>query len=315
MSSTFPTLFGSRASAAARAEQPAAGPHARSIASRLARSPLFHFLLLGSVIFALAPRREDPRKIEVSSAGLAALERAQARRDDAPSLSPERAREVDARAIEDEVLYREALRLGLDRDDPIVRQRVIQKLLLLVEDMGGASRAPSDAELRAYFETDPGRWRLPTRLHLVHVFATRREALPDPARLGLSGVPSAGEAFPYPREVTGTVDDLARLYGRSFADAAFALPPADVGWSAPIASSFGWHRVRTVEREPGRTPAFEEARSAIELDYAMERREAVVGGYLKKTVGAYEVDVDGRRITGFVPTRRVAMRADPSAED
>jgi peptidyl-prolyl cis-trans isomerase C len=278
-----------------------------------ARSPLLHFLLVGGAIFALSPRREEPRRIDVSSAGLAARERAQASRDAVSALAPEKAREVDSRAIEDEVLYREALRLGIDRDDPIVRQRVIQKLLLLVEDMGGASRAPTDGELRAYFERDPSRWRLPPRLHFVHVFTARRESLPAAEVLPASGVPAAGDAFPYPRDVTGSKEELARVYGGAFAGAAF--DSGEGAWSAPIASSFGWHRVRVALREPGRVPAFEEARHAIELDYAMEKREAIVGAYLKKTVGAYEVDIDGKPLVGFVPTRRVAVRADPSAED
>jgi hypothetical protein len=289
-------------------------PLLSSAARRAAKSPLLHFVVLGAVIFALAPRREDPRRIDVDSASLAALEHAQAKRDSTAQLSPDKTREVDARAIEDEVLYREALRLGLDRDDPIIRQRLVQKLLLLVEDMGGASRPPSDADLRAYFEREPWRWRLPPRVHFVHVFAARRERLPDSGALPEGGVPAAGEPFPYPRDVTSSKEDLARVYGDAFAAAAFDLEPGGA-WSAPMASSFGWHRVRVVEREAGRVPTFEESRSAIVLDYTLDRREQVVGAYLTKTVGGYEIDVDGKPLRGFHATRRVAVRADPSAED
>jgi hypothetical protein len=277
-------------------------------------SPLLHFALLGGALFALAPARQDPRAVHVSSQGLTALERAQAKREGVGGLDGEKAHEVDSRAIEDELLYREALRMGLDRDDPIVRQRLIQKLLLLVEDMGGASQAASEADLRAFFDRDPARWRQPPRLHVVHVFAAKRDSLPLAEGLPLAGVPAAGEAFPYPRELTASKDDLARVYGESFASAAFSLT-ADGGWSEPVASSFGWHRVRLVAREPGRVPSFEEARHAVELDYAMERREAVVGAYLRRTAEAYAIDIDGKPLTGFVPTRRVAVRADPSAED
>jgi PPIC-type PPIASE domain len=262
----------------------------------------------------MAPHREDPRKVDVSSAGLAVLERAQAKRDDVPALTPARTREVDARTIEDEVLYREALRLGLDRDDPIIRQRLIQKVLLLAEDMGGASRAPTDPELRAFFDREPSRWRLSSRVHFVHVFTSRREALPPKEELAASGVPARGDAFPYARDVTGSKEELGRVYGEGFANAVAAAAPG-AGWSEPIASGFGWHRVRVDGREPGRIPSFEEARHAILLDYALQKREEVVGEYLKKTVGAYEIDVDGKPLMGFVPTRRVAVRSDPSAED
>src|SRR5438105_4030229 len=102
----------------------------------LLKSPLLHFVVIGAVIFAVAPKREDPRRVEVSSAQLHAFESSQALRDGVAALDPARAHEVQSRAIEDEVLYREAVRLGLDRDDAIIRQRLIQKLLLLVEDLG-----------------------------------------------------------------------------------------------------------------------------------------------------------------------------------
>lgn len=282
--------------------------------STVVRSPLLHFIVLGGAIFALAPAREDTRKVELASASLASLEQAQAARDGVAALSAERAREVDAQAIEDEVLYREALRLGLDREDPIVRQRLVQKLLLLAEDMSGASRTPTDADLRGFFEADPARYRLPARVRLVHVFATRRESLPAVAALALDGVPAVGEPFPYPRDTRGSRDELARTYGDAFAAAAVARTPAQ-GWSEPIASTFGWHRVRIVEAEASRLPSFEEARAAVALDYALDRRASAVGGYLKKTVGEYRVSVDGKPLVGFTPTHRVAMRNDPSAED
>jgi len=286
----------------------------RSALVRAARAPVVQFAVLGGALFALAPRREDPRHVEVPSASLATFERAQAAREGAQTLSPERAREIDARAIEDEVLAREAMRLGLDRDDPIVRQRLIQKLLLLVEDMGGASRPPSDAELRDYFAANRSRFMLPSRVHLVHVFATRREALPPADALDPRGVPAAGEPFPYPRDVRASREDLARVYGESFATAAFGGTPSEA-WSAPVASSFGWHRVRVVEHEDARAPGFEEVKGALALDYALDKRAAVVGDYLKKTVGQYKIDVDGKPLVGFVPTHRIASRSDPSAED
>jgi len=272
-----------------------------------------HFVVLGGAIFLAAPRGEDPRAVALSSASLAALERAQATRDGVAALSPEKAREVRARAIEDELLYREALRLGLDRGDPIVRQRIIQKLLLLVEDLGGASRPPTEAELRAFYAADPGRVRLPPSYHFVHVFASRPEALPDAASLATTGAPSGGEPFPYARDVTASRDEIARLYGPAFADAVTAMTPDAFG--PPVASSFGWHRVRLVERREGRVPAFEEVRRALELDYALAKREEVVGAYLRKTAAAYAITLDGKPVTDFAPTLRVAVRADTSAED
>src|SRR5438874_5332860 len=154
-------------------------------------------MAIGGVMFALSSRRQDPRHRHIDATSLDAFERAQAAREGVTSLAPEKRKEVDARAIEDEILYREGIRLGLDREDPIVRQRVIQKVLLLAEDLGGASRTPSDAELHAYFTAHPERFEIAARVHFAHVFASSENALPPVASLAPDGIPVAGEAFAY----------------------------------------------------------------------------------------------------------------------
>jgi hypothetical protein len=277
-----------------------------------ARSRLTHFCVIGAILFVLAPH-ERGRRVDLPGATLTALRSAEARRSSA-ALDERKAHEVDARTIEDEILYREALRLSLDKGDPLVRQRLVEKLLLLVEDMGGASRAPTDAELHAYFGETSSQWRRAGRVHFVHVFAARRDALPRADALDPNAreAPPAGAAFPYARDVTATRDEIVRLYG---ADVADQLERQDGAWSEPIASSFGWHRVRVVERVPGAPARFEDVKKEIELDYMLARREKIVGTYLVRLASEYDIRVDGKPVRGFIPTRRVAMRVDPSAED
>ncbi len=282
--------------------------------ARLARSRLFQFALIGGALYALEARRASTRVVQLDPAVLAEARAAQAKKLGVPALSDPAAREVDARAIEDEILYREALRLGLDKDDPVIRQRLVQKLLLLVEDMGGASRDPSRDELRARYDETREKWRRPAQWHFVHVFASRRDALPDaPALASATSAPPVGEAFPYPRESTLGRDAMARLYGSGFADGVVAMAPGAV--SEPIASSFGWHRVRVLERIEGAVAPFEEVQSEVALDLLLARREQVVGTYMVETAASYDVRVGDAKLVGFVPTRRVAARAEGSAED
>src|SRR5688500_12671807 len=113
---------------------------------------LAQFLSLGGLLFLLTPSSGSPHHIELSRQHIAALQAAQASRLGSSTLPKSQAAEVETRAIEDEVLYREALRLGLDQSDPLIRQHLIQKVLLLAEDLGGAGRDPTEAELRRYFE-------------------------------------------------------------------------------------------------------------------------------------------------------------------
>jgi hypothetical protein len=278
-----------------------------------ARSPLVRFMAIGGVIFALSARRENARHVAIDTASLVAFERAQAERDGVTSLAPERRSEVDARAIEDEILYREGLRLGLDREDPIIRQRVIQKVLLLAEDLGGASRAPTEAELRTYLAVHRENFEIPARVRLVHVFASRENALPPDASLTARGIPLAGEAFPYSRDVQASRDDLTKSFGDEFASAVFALPEGH--WSAPVASKYGWHRVRVDAFDPPRGPSFEEVRANVAFAYILDKRADVIANYLEKASREYRIEVGGHPLSNFAPTRRVATRTEASAED
>lgn len=284
----------------------------RGALTSLLHSRLVHFALIGGLCFWLAPAQ--PRRIELSSQQLGAFGAAQAARDGLPALAAQRVREVEARAVEDELLYREALRLRLEQGDPIVRQRLIQKLLLLAEDLGGASRPATEPELRAWFEATQARWRQPARLHFLHVFASRREALPE--REALPGdarsPPALGEAFPREREATLTRDAIASLYGDDFARALTGRPGA---WSGPVSSPFGWHRVLLLEALPETPASFEQVRKELELDFLLARRARIIGGYLRKLAADYEIRVDERPLDELAPTGRVATRAAPSAED
>lgn len=283
--------------------------------SRLARSRVVVFAVSGVALYGLASARAERAKVvEIDPAVLASVRDAQAKKLGVGALGDDGRREVESRLIEDEILYREAVRMGLDRDDPVIRQRLVQKLLLLVEDMGGASRDPTRAELVAYFEEHRARFRRPARYRFVHVFASRPEALPPASVLaGATTPPVAGEPFPYPRSNKSSKDELARLFGATFAVGVAALPEGAV--SEPLRSSFGWHRVRLVAREEGAPATFEEVEKDVAVEYLLERREAIVGAYLRETTASYDIRVGPDKLVGFTPTRRVAARVEGSAED
>jgi hypothetical protein len=142
----------------------------------LARARIVQFAVIGGLLFSVSTRaKKDDPQIAFSTSELAALHAAEASRK-AGADPKALAAAVDERAIEDEILYREGLKRGFDRDDTIIRQRVIQRTLFLAEEMAGASEAPTEAELRAFFErtfysasssghcSSPRRWRARARL-------------------------------------------------------------------------------------------------------------------------------------------------------
>ena len=287
--------------------------------SRLLRDRLVHFAVAGALLFALAPAVDDSR-VSVSRGYLQSLHAAQARRLGVQKLSLERAAEVDRRALEDEVLYREAVRLGLDRDDGLVREHLIQKMLLLAEDLDGASREPTRDEVKGYFERTRDRWRDDERVHLVHVFATRRElaeSLADAVHAADAAhpdlAPPVGEAFARSRDVRGSREDFAASYGDRFADAVFALEPGQ--WSAPLESRFGWHLVKVLQHAAGAQASFDEVYDRVRLEYAVVHRHEAIAHFLEQAFHRYHVDIDGAPVRGYEPTERLALRTTPSQED
>src|SRR5579862_1079142 len=274
------------------------------------RSRLVHFLMIGGLIFAVAPRPEPRRDIAFDSAAFDDLERAQAQRLGAPLLEVGDAEEVRTRAIEDEILYREALRLGLDKDDNIIRQRLIQKVLFLAEDLAGVSRAPTEDELRRFFAATREQWTRPAHIRLIHVYAgpSHRAELSAlrPAAIAADPTepPALGEAFPLPRTVTTTRDELAGTYGAVFADAAFALAPGE--WSEPIASKFGWHLVRVLDRQNAGPATFEDVRSQLPLTYLVASKKQAAADFLRQAATRYRITVDGKPLTSLPASDRMA---------
>jgi peptidyl-prolyl cis-trans isomerase C len=279
-----------------------------TLVAPLVKNRLLQFALLGGALFALAPPPAS-RAIELSSQAISSMTAAQARRLGVATLAPEQAREVAMRALEDEVLYREALRLGLDNGDPVVRQHLINKVLFLAEDLAGSARPSGEAELQAHYQAHLERWRRPAAARFVHVFASseHRDALAalaprlDERRGGeRDSAPPLGEAFPLSRDVPLTsLRALAQTYGDSFA---MALPSLHVGeWSAPVESRFGWHLVRVLERVDEQTPQLEEVRDQVKLDLQEERKRRGVAQFVARAQSRYRIELAGRPITELDP--------------
>ena len=279
------------------------------LASRLAaiaRHRLFQFAAIGGALFAIAPKPETPNKVSIQGERLGALRAAEAKRHGGSKLAPEKAREVDQRAIEDEILYREGVRLGLDRNDGIVRQRVAQKVLFLAEEVGGATRPASDAELRAFFEANRARWKLPERATFTQVYAHEAKDL-------AGDEPPEGEPSPVAREMKGSRAEIAQRLGAAFADAIAKAPEG--AWSAPIASPYGFHRVRVTKREPAREATLDEVLAAVIEAERVHRKQEAIARFVKAAAARYQIEIDGKPVTGFEPSRRIAFRMEPSGED
>jgi peptidyl-prolyl cis-trans isomerase C len=293
----------------------------RSPFQLILRSPLVHFAVLGGAIFFAAPRPRSDRAITLDSAYFAALEEAQSQRLGRPSLTNEERSDVRRRAIEDEILVREAIRLGIDRDDAIVRQRLIQKALFLAEDLERASAPPTASDLERFFASTKDQWTKPETVRFVHVYAApnrRASLIPLEEKLRRAdpwgdAPPELGEAFPLPRAVSATRDELARDYGPAFADR--VLGSISGAWSDPIGSKFGWHLVKVLEASPAGTASFDDVKGKLPLAYLVARKKKAVADFLARAKDRYRILIDGDPIGEWAPSGRIAPARSSAVGD
>lgn len=243
------------------------------------------FLAVGLALFALhravapdpdAPLRVDPARIDATRAALTArLGRLPEPAELAAALRD---------ALDDERLVREARRLGLDRDDPIVRRRLIQKLRLAYE--ASADDELDDAALLALRDADPARYTAPPRLALTHVLAAHGRH-PDPraaahefARALAAGADPAalGDPGPHARRLgLRPLADYAGLFGPDFAASLSDMPEGT--WSV-LESSLGAHAVRIDARAAAGPLPLAAVRARLHADLRERRREQALAAAL-----------------------------------
>ena len=265
------------------------------------REPVVHFVVLGVALLALyrwVASPMPPKRIVLSEPVVNGLRQDHLRRTGALPTEDEERALID-QFVDNEVLYREALALGLDRGDIIVRRRLVQKMEFLTEAEDRIP-GPSDADLLAYVAVHSERFDVPARVSLTHVFfSTERHgseadrlAAETRGRLLAGGDPTAaGEPFLRGRAFVGRSErELADMFGDAFAAQVMSLPVGT--WSNPLRSAYGVHLVRVTEHVPGRQPALEEVRAAVTHEWQAERRRHVSRAALDRLRAQYAIDIE-----------------------
>ena len=198
--------------------------------------------------------------------------------------------------IRDEVLYREALRLGLDQEDAIVRRRLIQKMEYLLEGMAQPPD-PTEAELQDYLLKHSSRYLIAASYSFEHVFfpmsdgamAARDEALEALQNLRGGSVDPTSLGAPYPdgRVFTRVSEKrLQRLFGEAFVRELHAAP--DERWHGPLSSRHGVHLVRRSERLEAYLPTLTEVSSRVVRDWLEEQTEQLSAQRFAELQARYE---------------------------
>lgn len=270
-----------------------------SLFQELVREPFFHFLLIGAAVFGVygltlpdLPDQEPANRVVVTDTQTARLvaqfERIWGRSPNSDELDGM----IDAWVRED-ILVQEALKLGMDQGDVIVRRRLAQKMEFLLSSAETAA-APDDAELRAHFTKTSDQYATSQKLAFDSVFLgeTARAAALETARAALrqGAAPEAvGQATSLPGRVPlSDTSQIDAVFGAGFGDALNAL---DVGiWSAPVRSAYGVHLVRVTDREDARVPPFAAVRDAVAADWVRQRSAELSETLFEGLEAQYEIN-------------------------
>lgn len=294
-------------SAAAFAGMVPEAPRPMRRTSAWSREPLVHFLLLGAALFAVYAQfghdlgKPASNEIVVTAGRIRSLVQTFARqRNRAPS--DEELAGLVREFVREEALAREATRLGLDRDDTVVRRRLAQKMEFLSRG-DAAPVEPTDDELRAYLAAHPERFRLDSRFWFRQVLLDRSrrgdrveaDAARFLAALNGPGSPQDLHALGDGLLLGDRFDDVSRRaveaqFGKPFADRLESLPLGR--FEGPIESGYGLHLVRVERRTPGRLPALAEVRDAVVREWSGARERTDREARMRALLSHYEVTIE-----------------------
>ncbi|HEV2703977.1 MAG TPA: peptidylprolyl isomerase, partial [Steroidobacteraceae bacterium] len=251
---------------------------------RLLRDPLLHFLAVGGLLFAAyyalagnSRAAADDRTIEVDRSGLLAFLQYQsaafqpqyfnAQFDAMPRAAKQ---ELIDKYVQEEALYREAQAMGLSQGDYVIRRRVVQKILYLLDDAASESFAPTQAQLQAYYLAHRERYEVIPALTFTQVFVDEAIRRPKSAaaiaedlkrqltvnKAGFNDAPAYGDRFPYQQNYVGRDTDFIKAqFGPQFEESIVKLEPSVHTWYGPLRSQFGYHLVLVTAHTPAHLPA------------------------------------------------------------
>jgi hypothetical protein len=250
------------------------------------REPLLQFLALGALLFlAFHWWGASPQRIVITPGQVKTLAASFQRVWQRPPTEQELKHLVDEQ-VRAEVAAREAATLGLDRDDIVIQRRLRQKLEFLAEETVDAA-PPTDAELQAYLDAHPEKFRAEPEFAFRQAYFKSADAAREVLAAG--GDPLArGDRIMLPEAVPLTPSSLiARQFGREFAEQLETLPVDR--WAGPVRSGFGAHLVYVREHKDGRLPPLGEIRPAVERELQAQRRKQALDAMYDRLLKKYEV--------------------------
>ncbi|MEE4238422.1 MAG: peptidylprolyl isomerase [Anderseniella sp.] len=267
-------------------------------------NPLLQFFVAGVMIFGLyalhgqSSEQGEQDRIVITQAEQKNLDSLFEKTWQRLPTDEERRGLVEER-LQQELLYREALALGLDRDDVVIRRRLAQKIEFIVDDMA-AGRSPTDEELTAFLKQNHERYATEPKVSFRQVFLSaerRGPALIEDATRILTELQSGADPLSFgdpsvlPQSMrASSLSSVERVFGKEFSTALAEVPTGS--WVGPVHSTFGAHLVQLLEKQTEQAATLETARAQLERDWREAERQRAKDAYIKTLKDKYLIAIE-----------------------
>ncbi len=284
---------------------------------KILKEPLLHFRLIGLGLFVLFEivagdaDEYDSRVIEVDRDRLLTFVQFRTRAFE-PSAAAERLDGMSPEELElliedyvrEEALHREALALGMDKNDYVIKRRMVQSIEFITNGFVTAAVDVADADIEEFYAANREDYFVPPFVTFAHVFisaedreaevvADRADALLaelNATQAPFSHAPRYGDRFPYfVNYVERSPELVASHFGAGMAEALFSLQPSETTWQGPFESAYGVHLVMLVRKAEGRYPELEEISDTVRQDAEREAVNSLQDEAIQAIVDTYEI--------------------------
>ncbi len=261
---------------------------------KIIREPLVHFLVAGAALFLLMDQfgadDSDSRRITIDGAKVASL----AEQWQQTWRRPPSSAELDSLIrdyIKEEIYYREAIRLGLDAEDPVIRRRLRTKMEFL-ETAQAENIPPTEADLRRFYEAQKERYAQ------APIYSFEQRYLGgdvNAAEMAVGALKAGKQVEVAPLDVpavmnAATSEGISRIYGDDFTQSLRDLPIGS--WAGPVRSGFGWHVVRVSRVTATRIPPLEKVRQDVSNDWRAQTRSGREANAYNALLDGYDIRIE-----------------------
>lgn len=281
------------------------------------REPLIHFLIIGVLLFVVyslmnnePDDSENSNHIVISANDINRLAVLWERKWQRPPHQTE----IDSlikQQIREEIMYREALKLGLDQNDTAIRRRLAQKLEFISSDLAKLAE-PTDVELQEFLSQHIKKFTLPTKISFEHIYFNedkrQKNALKDAEKLlntiadkdNQPKVNFLGDPFMLGHEFEMvSKQDMSNVFGNEFADNLFELHAGY--WAGPIQSVYGVHIVRLESKIEAKEPELKDIYSKVKNEWLAEQEKTISEGFYKRLSENYKITIENSSTNVALP--------------